>query len=80
MGDSKAMSEQAKALDIFDARMQLAGEIAEVRITHARYFGPERPFYWSKVHDDPSISAPSGWYQWTERGLIYLGESILVKP
>lgn len=36
-----------------------------------------RPFYWTRVHDDPAVSAPSGWYQWTERGLIYLGESIL---
>lgn len=35
------------------------------------------PFYWTKVHDDPKVSAPSGWYQWTERGLVYLGESIL---
>jgi hypothetical protein len=36
-----------------------------------------KPFYWVKVHDDPKVSAPSGWYQWTERGLVYLGESIL---
>jgi hypothetical protein len=33
------------------------------------------PFYWTSYH--PEISAPSGWYQWTASGLIYLGASIL---
>lgn len=36
-----------------------------------------RPFYWTAVSPNRSDSAPSGWYQWTERGLIYLGETIL---
>ena len=35
----------------------------------------DRPFYWTRVNDPRS--APSGWYQWTERGLVYLGGSIL---
>ena len=35
-----------------------------------------KPFYWTKVAEPP-LSAPSGWYQWTDSGLKYLGESIL---
>jgi hypothetical protein len=34
-----------------------------------------RPFYWSSLGRDGS--APSGWYEWTPQGLVYLGESIL---
>jgi hypothetical protein len=36
----------------------------------------QTPFYWTKVHDDPKVSAPSGWYQWQESGLVYLGEKL----
>jgi len=35
----------------------------------------ERPFYWRTLCD--AKSAPTGWYQWTKSGLVYLGESIL---
>ena len=56
---------------------QLAQEIADVHRIHAKYFGPSRPFYWTKPYDEGC--APSGWYQWTERGLVYLGESLLEK-
>jgi hypothetical protein len=55
----------------------LAEELAFVHKTHAKYFGPSKPFYWTAVSDDPKLSAPSGWYQWTEEGLKYLGTSIL---
>jgi hypothetical protein len=43
----------------------------------AKYFGPNQPFYWTAVSDDPKVSAPSGWYQWTEKGIVYIGASIL---
>jgi hypothetical protein len=64
-------------IDIYDGHRQLANDIADVRVMHAKYFGPSSPFYWTKADDDPKVSAPSGWYQWTESGLVYLGESIL---
>lgn len=35
----------------------------------------ERPFYWVKPYADNC--APTGWYQWTKRGLVYLGPTIL---
>lgn len=34
-----------------------------------------RPFYWNSYHREGS--APSGWYQLTPSGIVYLGESIL---
>jgi hypothetical protein len=34
-----------------------------------------QPFYWTAMRTVQS--APSGWYQWTPQGLVYLGESIL---
>ena len=34
-----------------------------------------QPFYWTRTADPRS--APSGWYQETGAGLLYLGESIL---
>ena len=36
-----------------------------------------KPFYWTAVHDDPTVTALSGWYQWTPDGLVYLGATIL---
>ena len=32
----------------------------------------KKPFYFVREGN-----APSGWYQWTDDGLVYLGESIL---
>jgi hypothetical protein len=40
--------------------------------------GETRPFYWTNPYKSPhALSAPDGWWQWTEEGLVYLGESIL---
>lgn len=33
-----------------------------------------KPFWWSPpIWLQVQLCAPPGWYQWTERGLIYLG-------
>lgn len=39
----------------------------------------QKPFYWVQPPQpgDEWYVAPTGWYQWTERGLIYLGPTIL---
>jgi hypothetical protein len=66
-----------RQIDIYDGTKQIANEIAALNVLHAKYFGPAKPFYWTKVHDDPKVSAPSGWYQWTDSGLKYLGETVL---
>ena len=34
----------------------------------------QRPFYWTAPNDGDC--APTGWYQWTSRGLVYLGENV----
>lgn len=40
-----------------------------------------KPFYWSNggmtKESEGCYVAPTGWYQWTQSGLEYLGESIL---
>lgn len=34
------------------------------------------PFYWNRpVYMPAEMCSPDGWYQWTDRGLIYLGDS-----
>jgi len=65
------------AVELYDGTRQLAEEIGRLHRIHAKYFGSSAPFYWTRVHEDPKVSAPSGWYQWTERGLVYLGETII---
>lgn len=40
----------------------------------------DKPFYWSshcKCGGDGKCCAAKGWYRWTDRGLQYLGESLL---
>lgn len=72
------MNAETRQIEIFDARAQLAKEIAEVRKIHAKYFGPARPFYWTAPNCYRACDcAPTGWYQRTERGLVYLGETML---
>lgn len=45
--------------------------------TNSQTFDEKRPFYWTAPLDLCGTCAPSGWYQWTPGGLIFLGESIL---
>lgn len=63
-------------IEIYDGATELAKDFSFLHKLHAKTFGPGKPFYWTRVHDDLTVSAPSGWYQWTESGLAYLGESI----
>jgi hypothetical protein len=64
-------------IEVYDARADLAEDFANVHTLHAKYFGPSKPFYWTAPAS--TGCAPSGWYQWTEAGLIYIGESLLTK-
>lgn len=70
-----------KKIQIYDGRAQLWRDIADVHSMHARYFGPEAPFYWLRpsflVDETDCYISPSGWYQWTGSGLTYLGKTIL---
>lgn len=38
--------------------------------------GIQRPFYWTQTDRASAGIAPSGWWQWTRRGLVYLGERL----
>lgn len=52
-------------------------------MTNPVAFDPKRPFYYEAQETEqfqPAFGcyyAPSGWYQWTESGLKFLGPSIL---
>ena len=63
-------------IDIYDGTAQTAGEIVDLYVMHAKYFGPSKPFYWT-APAGRGKTAPTGWYQWTESGLTFLGESVL---
>lgn len=40
-----------------------------------RKIEPEHPFYWTRI-TNCATDSPSGWYQWTESGLRFLGENL----
>ncbi len=62
-------------IEIYDGNAELARDLDYLHTLHAKYFGPSKPFYWTAPADKGC--APTGWYQWQDSGLVYLGASIL---
>lgn len=68
---------KSEPIEIYDGNAELAQELAYVKKLHAKYFGPAKPFYWTAPVTQEGAGcyvAPSGWYQWQESGLVFLGE------
>jgi phage-related protein len=75
-GISRAESAEAinEQLQVRNAELAIEAEMLRQQINDLKQHIAKEPFYWTRPEGYPAEQcAEEGWYQWTRRGLVYLG-------